>query len=249
MTVQPLTMPAATPVPAEPTHRFGRALDDRLPFASSLSAQKATAASKAEATQETTGMSFDDVLDIINPLQHLPVISTLYREMTGDEIGPAAKVVGGGLFGGIIGAAASLVDIAVEQFSGNDMGGHIMTALFSDEPTPDERSIAEAQTVATPVGASATTPTTPTMAPVHPASTTPAMEPSPPPAGIKTDRADASAPVPNMSADAFDALMRSFGANEESDRPHGENNGHISLAPGLAYAAPARAGQVLDTAL
>ena len=30
------------------------------------------------------GFSFLDVLDIINPLQHLPVISTLYRQVTGD---------------------------------------------------------------------------------------------------------------------------------------------------------------------
>lgn len=41
------------------------------------------------------GLNFWDFLDIINPLQHIPVISTIYRQITGDEIGAAAKVIGG----------------------------------------------------------------------------------------------------------------------------------------------------------
>ena len=31
------------------------------------------------------GFDFWDVLDVINPLQHIPFVNTLYREMTGDE--------------------------------------------------------------------------------------------------------------------------------------------------------------------
>ena len=45
------------------------------------------------------GFTFGDLLDLINPLQHLPVISTLYRKLTGDEIAPAPRLLGGGLFG------------------------------------------------------------------------------------------------------------------------------------------------------
>jgi hypothetical protein len=36
------------------------------------------------------GFGFDDFLDIINPLQHLPPISLVYRELTGDEISAMA---------------------------------------------------------------------------------------------------------------------------------------------------------------
>ncbi|MDP6473864.1 MAG: hypothetical protein QF894_03030 [Alphaproteobacteria bacterium] len=32
------------------------------------------------------GFGFDDFLDLINPLQHIPIISTIYREITGDTI-------------------------------------------------------------------------------------------------------------------------------------------------------------------
>ncbi|MBT5013959.1 MAG: hypothetical protein HON02_05865, partial [Rhodospirillaceae bacterium] len=31
------------------------------------------------------GFTFLDFLDIINPLQHIPVVGSLYRDMTGDE--------------------------------------------------------------------------------------------------------------------------------------------------------------------
>ena len=78
------------------------------------------------------GFTFLDFLDIINPLQHIPVVSTVYREMTGDEIDPGARIAGGTLFGGPIGATVALVDVAVEQSSGQDMGDHMM-ALFTGE--------------------------------------------------------------------------------------------------------------------
>ncbi len=78
------------------------------------------------------GFTFLDFIDIINPLQHIPVVGTLYREMTGDQIDPGSRIAGGSLFGGPIGAAVSLVDVAVEQSSGQDMGEHMM-ALFGGE--------------------------------------------------------------------------------------------------------------------
>lgn len=93
--------------------------------------------------------SFWDVLDVINPLQHIPVISNLYREMTGDQIGVGARLVGGTLFGGPLGLIASAVDCVIEESTGQDTGGHVL-ALFRDEsgsapttqvaqskPTPD----------------------------------------------------------------------------------------------------------------
>lgn len=76
--------------------------------------------------------SFWDVLDVINPLQHIPVISNLYREMTGDQIGVGARLVGGTLFGGPLGLIASAVDCVVEESTGKDSGGHVL-ALFRDE--------------------------------------------------------------------------------------------------------------------
>ncbi|MEP4378107.1 MAG: hypothetical protein ABJ363_03830 [Alphaproteobacteria bacterium] len=79
---------------------------------------------------------FSTLLDIVNPLQHIPLVSSLYREITGDEISPSARIVGGGLFGGPIGLASASANAIFEQASGDDMLGHAL-AMFSDETGPD----------------------------------------------------------------------------------------------------------------
>ncbi len=89
------------------------------------------------------GFTFLDFIDIINPLQHIPVVGTLYREMTGDQIDPGSRIAGGTLFGGPIGAVVSLVDVAVEQSSGQDMGEHMM-ALFGGERENEGVTLANA---------------------------------------------------------------------------------------------------------
>ena len=61
------------------------------------------------------GFSFGDLIDIINPLHHIPVLGTLYRKITSDEIDPAARVAGGALFGGPLGAGLAVVGTALEN--------------------------------------------------------------------------------------------------------------------------------------
>lgn len=80
------------------------------------------------------GMTFGDLLDIINPLQHIPIVSTLYRAMTGDEISPGARMVGGALFGGPFGLGIAIVNAAVEASTGEDIGDTILTALTGGDP-------------------------------------------------------------------------------------------------------------------
>jgi hypothetical protein len=94
------------------------------------------------------GPTFFDILDIINPLQHIPIISTLYRAATGDEIDPVPRIAGGALFGGLIGAVSSLVNVVIEELTGSDLGEHVL-ALFEDdggaEPEPDAPTVDVAQ--------------------------------------------------------------------------------------------------------
>lgn len=82
------------------------------------------------------GLTFSDILDIVNPLQHLPIVSTLYRAITGDQIDPAARVAGGTLYGGPIGAAVSVLNVVVEHGTGKDVGDHV-ASLFTTEDLPD----------------------------------------------------------------------------------------------------------------
>lgn len=79
-------------------------------------------------------LGFADLVDMINPLHHLPIIGTLYREASGDEIGPLARIIGGTLFGGLIGLVFSIFDVAVEKNTGQDIGEHIMSGFSADEP-------------------------------------------------------------------------------------------------------------------
>ena len=74
------------------------------------------------------GFTFFDFLDIINPLQHVPIISTIYRSITGDQIDPGSRIAGAALFGGPLGGALASMDVAIKHKTGLDITEH--TASF-----------------------------------------------------------------------------------------------------------------------
>ena len=82
------------------------------------------------------GFSFGALIDIINPLQHIPVVGTVYRAITGDNIGPAARIAGGSLFGGVIGLVASSIDAVVKEGTGRDVGQHMLAMRDDDDDAP-----------------------------------------------------------------------------------------------------------------
>lgn len=83
----------------------------------------------ATAPAVTAADGFDAVIDAINPLHHIPVVSSLYREATGDGISAVARVVGGGIFGGIPGLIASAANALFEAATGSDVGETAIAAL------------------------------------------------------------------------------------------------------------------------
>ena len=83
------------------------------------------------------GFGIDDVIAAINPLQQLPIISTIYRAITGDTIDVGPRLVGGAIYGGVIGFVSAAVDAAVEGSTGQDIGGNVMSALFGAPDKPD----------------------------------------------------------------------------------------------------------------
>lgn len=72
---------------------------------------------------------FDDFIDVLNPLQHLPIVSSIYREHTQDEISEPAKAVGdvlyGVLTGGVVGFAGALGNQVLRQQTNQDIGEHL----------------------------------------------------------------------------------------------------------------------------
>jgi hypothetical protein len=82
-----------------------------------------------------SSFGFTDILAAINPLQHLPIIAPIYRAITGDTIGNVARVAGDALYGGPIGLASGLLEVAVVEITGEDIGQHLVD-LFEGGKTP-----------------------------------------------------------------------------------------------------------------
>jgi hypothetical protein len=61
-------------------------------------------------------ITFGEFIAGLNPLHHLPVIGTIYREVTGERIAPPMRVLGGALFGGPVGMLSSAVMAAIDEF-------------------------------------------------------------------------------------------------------------------------------------
>lgn len=78
---------------------------------SSTTAQK----NQSESENATDQIGFLDFLDIINPLQHIPIIGNIYRSVTGDDIKPVAKIIGDSIYGGPIGAATGMITTVLAQ--------------------------------------------------------------------------------------------------------------------------------------
>ena len=121
-------------------------------YARKLAAQPAPAAtdSKADSGSDSS-FGFGDLLDIVNPLQHIPVISTLYQHLTGDKIGVGEKIAGDTLYGGLLGFLGSIGDAIFTEVTGKSVGDTVYAALIGDDagapatgvasneiPTPDK---------------------------------------------------------------------------------------------------------------
>ncbi|MCW8916433.1 MAG: hypothetical protein OQK24_11355 [Magnetovibrio sp.] len=80
---------------------------------------------------------FDTLIDTVNPLQHIPGVSTAYQAATGDEANPIASMAGGFLFGGPVGLAAGAASSFFEMITGKSLMGHAM-AFLDGEDLPDQ---------------------------------------------------------------------------------------------------------------
>jgi hypothetical protein len=79
--------------------------------------------------------SFADVIDTLNPLQHLPIIGYAYRAITGDDASAGAKVAGGAAYGALLGGpVGGLISMASAIFG----------ELFGVDDALSEKSVAVA---------------------------------------------------------------------------------------------------------
>ena len=91
-------------------------------------------AAKAESGEEKESF-FQHILDVINPLQHLPIIGTIYRAATGERLDAVEKIAGDALYGGLWGAVTAVADVAFEAITGKSVEDTVM-AWFKSDSTP-----------------------------------------------------------------------------------------------------------------
>lgn len=178
-------------------------------------ATPAPAPTPAPATGDDDGFSFGRFLDIVNPLQHLPVIGTIYRAITGDTITDADRLAGSTLYGGPAGFLLAAASLGIGEATGHTPEGWVLAAFDGSESAPAPAPDA-------PVLAAAAVPA----APATPQAIAPA------PAPVVPAQAAAPAALPQLSAAAFDALLQDFG----SPVPAGPAT--PDAAPGQAVGAP-----------
>ncbi len=82
-------------------------------------------ASAPAAKAEAHGITFHELLADLNPLQHIPVVGTIYRAITGDEIPDTARNIGslvvGGIMGGPMGLVGNIALLAFRKLTGIDV--------------------------------------------------------------------------------------------------------------------------------
>lgn len=162
------------------------------------------------------GLSFGDVLDAINPLNHIPVVSDIYSRLTGAKASAGARLAGGALFGGPVGLAVSVASLMFEEGAG---GKTPVEAVYAALTSPDEPATQLAQADAeSPVALTDATTDTPALAsaalvePVQLASLAPAAA-----ASARIPIADtAKHAVAEIPAQAAKTVLDLYGASAAS---------------------------------
>lgn len=90
------------------------------------------------------GLGMEDAYDVLNVLEHIPVVSSFYQSAKDqEEIGVVSQLAGDFLYGGSVGLAYSVLDLAVEGLTGTSINDAIAGFdysgfLFSDDVTEVE---------------------------------------------------------------------------------------------------------------
>ncbi len=98
------------------------------------SAKQAAAEAPSNSFWGEDGFSFGDLIDMINPLQHIPVVSSLYRSLTGDEASAGSRLAGGAIFGGVGGLVSAFFHHAIEEETGQSLTEQVVAWAKGDEP-------------------------------------------------------------------------------------------------------------------
>ena len=89
------------------------------------------------------GLGLADGFDVVNILNHVPVVSELYKQQSGTDVSLVSKLAGGYLYGGPLGLAFSAIDVASESVFDNTLSGLLTQIDYASMLTGDENGEAE----------------------------------------------------------------------------------------------------------
>lgn len=105
-----------------------------------------TAPSSGPSLWSHGSFSFKDLLDIINPLQHIPIVDSIYRYLTGDEPSGGARIVGDAIYGGPIGLGVGVVSTMLTNSKGQGLGEQLLADIFG--PSDSSATVGKPKEVA-----------------------------------------------------------------------------------------------------
>jgi hypothetical protein len=146
----------------DPANIYG-AHSEALPAPSAMSA----APTRTHAWKDGAA-GFHDFLDAINPLQHIPVVSAIYRWLTGDVPGNVAQLAGDTLYGGPVGLATGLFGVAFKEETGKDPGAMAIALLGGGSGAPAAAAAPEPPAAPILAADASAGPATPSLAPAQP---------------------------------------------------------------------------------
>lgn len=92
--------------------------------------------SNLHTNDQKDNFDFGDIIDIVNPLHHIPLVNYAYRKLTNDEIRPISEIVGGSIYGGATGGIAALANVVSKESTGKNLTENLQALIF-DQQLPD----------------------------------------------------------------------------------------------------------------
>ena len=82
--------------------------------------------------------TFDEFVQALNPMHHIPIVGHIYRAVTGEKINPAFQALGGALFGGIGGIVTSALVVMLQH---TDVVADVKAVFNGDMRDPTEPAL------------------------------------------------------------------------------------------------------------
>ena len=180
----------------------------------------------SEGDTENHDFSFGDLVDIVNPLQHIPGVANVYRAITGDTISAPARFMGSMLFMGPVGLVMTKADTLAMNADGELASEQLIAAISGRQA---DSGIVTAKTnlpdTAPTSAVTATMTTAPAIPPAIASATTGGIGPN-----LPTEPSKAGLELQNISGSLLDNFIKNQGQGRQIAGHHGSLSHNLFAA-------------------